>query len=115
MFINTLWGRLDKKRVKLRRDHQRQFREIKIAGKKEHMMKLLKELQRYKKAGVFQPDAKTKLVPGKAIGPMVVGLGDDLLDKDEIAVMVRGPKFCVMRVMNEERFPMECEKSYYKL
>ena len=94
-FINTLRGRLDKKRGKVRRDHQRQFREIKIAGKKEDRMKLPIELQRYKKAGVFQPDAKTKLVPGKAIGPMVVGLEDDLLDKDEIAVLVRGPKFFV--------------------
>ena len=29
--------------------------------------------------------------------------------------MVRGPKFCVRRVLNEERFLMECEKSYFKV
>ena len=29
--------------------------------------------------------------------------------------VVRGPKFFVRRVLNEERFLMECEKSYFKL
>ena len=114
-FNNTLRERLDIRRGEVRRDHQKQIREIRIAGKKEDRMKLPKELQRYKKAGVFQLDARTKLIPGRAIGPMVVGLEDDLLDKDEIAVLVRGPKFCVRRVLNEERFLMECEKSYFKL
>ena len=111
-FLNTLREMLDRRREEVRRDHKR---EIKIAGKKEDRMKLPKELLRYKKAKIFQPDAKTKLLPGQAIGPMMVGVEDDLLDKDEIAVLVRGPKFCVRRVLNEERFLMECEKSYFKL
>ena len=114
-FLNTLREMLDRRREEVRRDHKRQVREIKIAGKKEDRMKLPKELLRYKKAKIFQPDAKTKLLPGQAIGPMMVGVEDDLLDKDEIAVLVRGPKFCVRRVLNEERFLMECEKSYFKL
>ena len=29
--------------------------------------------------------------------------------------MVRGPKFCVRRVLDEERYLIECEKSYFKL
>ena len=37
--------RLDKRRGEVRRDHQKQFREIKLAGKKEDRMKLPKELQ----------------------------------------------------------------------
>ena len=114
-FLNTLRERLDRRREEVRRDHKKQFREIKIAGKKEDRMKLPKELLRYKKVKIFQPDAKSKLVPGQAIGPMMVGVEDDLLDKDEIDALVRGPKFCVRRVLNEERFLMECEKSYFKL
>ena len=31
----------------------------------------------------------------------MVGLEKDLLDKDKIAVLVRGPKFCVRRILNE--------------
>ena len=50
-----------------------------------------------------------------AIGPVVVGLEDGLLGDDEIAALWRGPKFCVRRVMSEERFLMECEKSYFKV
>ena len=46
---------------------------------------------------------------------MVVGLEEGLLDKDEIAVLVREPKFCVRRVLDEERYLIECERSYFKL
>ena len=46
---------------------------------------------------------------------MVVGLEETLLDDDEIAALCRGPKFCVRRVLDEERFLMECEKSCFKL
>ena len=60
-------------------------------------MRLPSELSRYKKARVFQPDARKTLKPGQAIGPVVVGLEKDLLDKEEIAVLCRGPKFCVRR------------------
>ena len=88
--------RLDRKRGEVRRDHKIQVKAIsRIYGKKEDKVKLPPELHRYRKAKVFQPDAITKLVTGQAIGPMMVGVEDDLLDKDEIATLVRGPKFCV--------------------
>ena len=44
-FNNTLRERLDKRRGEVRRDHQRQFREIKLAVKKEDRLKLPKEVQ----------------------------------------------------------------------
>ena len=52
------------------------------------------------------------LRPGQAVRPVVVGLEDKILDRDEMAALVRGPKFCVMRVLDEERYLIECEKSY---
>ena len=45
----------------------------------------------------------------------MVGLEDKLLDHDEIAALCRVPKFCVRRLLDEERFLMECEKSCFKL
>ena len=64
---------------------------------------------------VFRKDEGESYKPGKAIGPVVVGLEEKLLDDDEIAALCRGPKFCVRRVLDEERFLMECEKSCFKL
>ena len=78
-------------------------------------LNLPKELQRYKKAEIFQQRAKITFKPGQAIGPVVVGLEEDLLSKEEVAVLVRGPKFCVRRILDEERFLVECEKSYFKV
>jgi hypothetical protein len=49
------------------------------------------------------------------IGPMMVGLEERLLDMDEVAILVRGPKFCVRRIMCEERYLVECEISYFKV
>ena len=30
-------------------------------------------------------------------------------------MLCRGPKFCVRRIMDEERYLVECEKSYFKV
>ena len=49
------------------------------------------------------------------IGPMMVGLEEKLLDQDEVAILIRGPKFCVRRILCEERYLVECEKSYFKV
>ena len=46
---------------------------------------------------------------------MVVGLEENLLSKEEIAVLCRGQTFCVRRILDEERFLVECEKSYFKV
>ena len=114
-FINTLRERLDKKRGEVRRDHKKHVRAIRINGKKEDKVKLPPELHRYKKAEVFQTSARMTLRPGQAVGPVVVGLENKLLDRDEIAALVRGPKFCVRRVLGDERYLIEFEKRYFKL
>ena len=49
------------------------------------------------------------------IGPVMVGLEEKLLDQDEVAILIRGPKFCVRRILCEERYLVECEKSYFKV
>ena len=74
-----------------------------------------REILRYKDSRIFQQDAKRKLKPGQIVGPVEVGLEKDLLDKDEVAALCRGPKFCGRRVLDEERFLVECEKSYFKV
>ena len=64
---------------------------------------------------MFRKDAAESLKPEMAIGPVMVGLEDGLLDDEEIAAICRGPKFCVRRMLDEERFLMECEKFYFKV
>jgi hypothetical protein len=95
--------------------HQLKGRLMWRLRREEDKVKLPPELHRYKKAEVFQTSARMTLRPGQAVGPVVVGLEDKLLDRDEIAALVRGPKFCVRRVLDEERYLIECEKSYFKL
>ena len=63
------------------------MRAIRIDRKKLAKMRLPSELSRYKKARIFQPDARKTLKPGQAIRPVVVGLEKDLLDKEEIAAV----------------------------
>ena len=70
---------------------------------------------KYKNVEIFRKDASQSLKPGVAIGPVMVGLEEGLLDDEEIAVLCRGPKFCVRRMLDEERFLVECEKSYFKV
>ena len=53
--------------------------------------------------------------PGEMIGPVTVGLEDNLLDSDEVAILIRGPKFCCRRVLCKERYLVEMEKCYCKI
>ena len=114
-FRHTLNDRLCIKRREIRKDHKNQVRAIRIATKKEDKMRLPEELRKYQNVKIFSKDAMTKFKAGATIGPVVVGLDEDLLSKDEVTVLCRGPKFCVRRILSEERFLMECEKSYFKV
>jgi hypothetical protein len=71
-----------------------------------------KELRRYSDAKVFREEARRLFKPGEVMGPVMVGLEENLLDMDEVAVLKRGPKFCCRRVLCKERFLMEMEKCY---
>ena len=99
-FNNTLNDRLYRKRKEVRKEHQVQLRAIRIDTKKEDKLRLPPELKRYSNVKIFQKDAAESYKPGVAIGPVVVGLEQGLLDEDEIAVLCRGPKFCVRRVLS---------------
>ena len=114
-FNHTLNEKLCKKRQEVRRDHKNQLRAIRIDFKKEDKMRLPPELKRYNDVKVFRKDAAKSYKPGVAIRPVVVGLEDGLLGEDEIAALCMGPKFCVRRVLDDERFLMECKKSYFKV
>ena len=46
------------------------------------------------------------------MGPVTVGLEDNLLDVDEVAVLKRGPKFCCRRILCRERFLIEIKKCF---
>ena len=112
--LNSLRDKVGLSRKLIQKGHKDQLREIRIEGKRIDKQKLPKELGRYKKAEIFQAEAG-KLKPGKTIGPVMVGLETKLLTEDEIAVLCRGPKFCVRRILSEERFMVECEKCYFKI
>jgi hypothetical protein len=46
---------------------------------------------------------------------VIVGENASLLSSDEVAILTRGPKFSVRRVLNKERFLVELEKAYIKI
>ena len=84
-------------------------------SKKSWVMNLPKELNRYREARIFSKDATKVFKPGDMVGPITVGLEDNLLDGDEIAILVRGPKFCCRSVLCKERYLVEMEKCYCKI
>ena len=99
-----------RQREDIKKDHKNQVREIKMENKKrEKDLTLPKELHRYKDAKVFSKDARKMFKPGEVMGPVTVGLEDNLLDVDEVAVLKRGPKFCCRRIMCRERFLIDME------
>ena len=114
-FNNTLRERLGRMRKVVQKSHREQVRAIKMNYKEQDKFQLPKELQRYRKAKIFSKDAKETFKPGQVIGTVMVGVEENLLDKDEIAMLCRGPKFCIRRALDEERFLVECEKSYFKV
>ena len=46
---------------------------------------------------------------------MIVGENDTLLSIDEVAILTRGPKITVRRVLDREQFNLEMEKVFLKL
>jgi hypothetical protein len=105
-----------RKRKEIQKDHKKQLRQIRIDLKQRvRDMSIPKELDRYREAKIFQKDARRLFKPGEILGPVTVGLEEGLLDEDEVAVLRRGPKFCCRRIINKERFLVECEKSYCKI
>ena len=74
-----------------------------------------KELSRYRDAKIFDKDSKKNFKPGEILGPVTVGLEENLLDEEEVAVLKRGPKFCCRRMLCEVRFLVDMEKCFCKI
>ena len=54
-------------------------------------------------------------MPGAVKGPVVVGGDVNLLSKEEVAILIRGPKYTIRRILDKERFQLEMEKVFIKL
>ena len=114
--MNKIRDEVGRQRKKIKKDHKNQIREIRMdKKKKEKEQTLPKELLRYKDAKIFDKDARKLFKPGVVMGPVTVGLEEGLLDEDEVAVLVRGPKFCCRRILCKERYLIEMEKCYCKI
>ena len=114
-FSNRLRDTVNLQRKKVKKEHKDQIRAIRIDSKKLKEVKLPKELRRYRTAKIFDEDARKIFRPGEILGPVTVGLEENLLDDEEIAVLRRGPKFCCRRILCKERFLIEMEKCYCKI
>ena len=113
---NRIRDEVGRLRLDIRKDHKNQIREIRMdVKKKERDLALPKELKRYSGAKVFSKDASKVFKPGEVMGPVTVGMEENLLDMDEVAVLKRGPKFCCRRVLCRERYLIEMEKCYCKI
>ena len=113
---NKVRDEVGRQRREIKRDHKKQIRQIRIdAKKRKRELVLPKELKRYEEARIFMKDARRIFKPGTMLGPVTVGLEENLLDTDEIAVLRRGPKFCCRRILSEERYLIEMEKCYCKI
>ena len=113
---NRIRDEVGRQRREIKRDHKKQIRQTRIEQKARKMEVLLpKELSRYREAKVFSKDARMVFKPGEVMGPVTVGLEENLLDQDEVAVLKRGPKFCCRRILSKERYLIEMEKCYCKI
>ena len=113
--INRLKEEMNHERVDLKRQHKHKTRMIKINRKEEKKYHLPVILKRYEKAEVFNDELKEKFVPGAVKGPVIVGGDENLLSKEEVAILIRGPKYTIRRILDKERFQLEMEKVFVKL
>ena len=113
--INMVRDRASRLRKKLKKDNIRKRRMIRMSWKEEKKFELPKILSRYKEAKVFSEVGTEYFKPGEIKGPVIVGENNKLLSTDEVAILTRGPKFAVRRVLDKERFILEMEKVFVKL
>ena len=113
--INMVRGKATRLRNKLKKGNKRKTRMIRMSWKEEKRFELPKMLARYKDAKVFSEVEAEEFKPGEIRGPVIVGEDTTLLNADEVAILTRGPKFTVRRVLDRERFILEMEKVFVKL
>ena len=114
-FINKVRDKAGGLRQALKKHHLQRIRDIRIKRKEEKRFELPQELRRYKSAKIFLDEHEGEFKPGDMLGPVIVGGNNYLLNKDEVAVLSRGPKFTIRRILSKERFLIELEKAFVKL
>ena len=110
-FINITKEKMKNLRDKLRKKHETKVKQL-VGQRKKEEFKLPKNLSRYQTANIFTSDAE--LIPEDPKGPVIVGEREIILSAGEKAVLTRGPKFTVRRIMNLENFINELTKCSIK-
>ena len=77
-----------------RKRNKNKVRAIRIKRKREVRALLPAIIRRYAGCKIFKEDGEG-FVPGEVKGPVLVGEDPTLLSKEEVAVLMRGPKFTV--------------------
>ena len=113
--INWVREKANRLRKKLKKGNTRKSRIFRMSWKEEKRFELPEILTRYKDAKVFCEEGSDVFKPGEVRGPVIVGKDTNLLKADEVAVLTRGRKFTVRRVLDRERFILEMEKVFVKL
>ena len=111
--VNKIKELVDRERRQIKLDNKNKVREIRIERKKESRYKVPELLKRYEHAKVFSEEQPFR--PGEVRGPVIVGENINLLSRDEVAILTRGPKFTVRRILDKERFLTELEKAFIKI
>ena len=111
--INNIREKVTKERMALAKKNLRKIRAIKMSRKKDLKAQLPKILERYANCRIFQEAGD--FLAGEVLGPVIVGENVQLLSPEEIAVLMRGPKFTIRRVLSKERFMVEMEKAFVKI
>ena len=114
-FIHKVRDKAGTLRQSLKRDNIHKIREIKLKRTELRVFTLPPVLKRYKSAKVFLDEYVGEFKPGEMMGPVIVGGNIHLLSKEEVAVLSRGPKFTIRRILSRERFLIELEKAFVKL
>ena len=113
-FIHKVRDKVARERRLTRKRNKNKVRAIRIKRKREVRALLPAIIRRYAGCKIFKEDGEG-FVPGEVKGPVLVGEDPTLLSKEEVAVLMRGPKFTVRRVLCKEWFLVEMEKCYIKV
>ena len=108
-YINWVREKTTRLRKNLKTDNKKKSRMIRMSWKEEKRFEVPDLLTRYKDAKIFSEGGEEAFKPGDVKGPVIVGEDPNLLNTGEVAILTRGPKFTVRRILDRERFILEME------
>jgi hypothetical protein len=109
-WVKGMRKRILKLRKTLRKKYMNKIKNLK--AKRKPVIPLLKNLTRYKDAKIFKDSV---FEPGMVKGPVVVGEDPSLLSWQVVAILTRGPKLTIRRVLDREKFVIKMEKAFIKV